>query len=416
MPNPTRKPAPRPAKPALRPNKPYPDFPLSPHASGAWQKKIRGKVHYFGKWGRRVGGVLVRVPGDGWEEALAEYKAKADDLHAGRTPRAETGGVTVAGLSNHFLTAKQRQMDAVELSPRTFAEYKATTDRLVRLFGKTRLVSDLAADDFEALRSELAATFGPVSLGNQIQKARTVFKYGYEAGLIDAPVRFGPQFKKPSRKVMRVHRAAGGKRLFTADELRRVIDAAGVPLRAMILLGVNAGFGNSDCGRLPLAALDLDGGWVEFPRPKTGVDRRAALWPETVAALRAGGGGPPGAERPGRRGAGVCHQVRAAVGGRGHVRRRHARNWEAAAEARHPPDRVGFYALRHTFRTVADGAKDVNAVRTVMGHTDDSIDGNYTHGIADERLKAVTDHVRAWLYPPELPAAGYPRVPVQEPA
>lgn len=69
-----------------KPKKPYKDFPLPPHANGTWQKKIRGKIHYFGRWNRRVDGKLVRVPGDGWKEALGLYKAQADDLHAGRTP------------------------------------------------------------------------------------------------------------------------------------------------------------------------------------------------------------------------------------------------------------------------------------------------------------------------------------------
>lgn len=33
-----------------RPTKPYPQFPLSPHASGKWARRIQGKVKYFGKW------------------------------------------------------------------------------------------------------------------------------------------------------------------------------------------------------------------------------------------------------------------------------------------------------------------------------------------------------------------------------
>src|SRR6516165_5338640 len=114
-------------KAADRPKKPYPEFPLTPHPSGAWQKKIRGHIHYFGRWARRVNGVLVRVEGDGWEAALEEYKAVADDLHAGRTPRVKGEGLTVAGLCNHFLTAKTRKVSAAELSARSLMEYKEIT-------------------------------------------------------------------------------------------------------------------------------------------------------------------------------------------------------------------------------------------------------------------------------------------------
>ena len=39
--------------------------------------------------------------------------------------------------------------------------------------------------------------------------------------------------------------------MLEAAELRRVIEAAPTPLQAMILLGVNCGFGNTDVASLP---------------------------------------------------------------------------------------------------------------------------------------------------------------------
>jgi integrase len=428
--NSTRKPRHR--KAAGRPKKPYPDFPLTPHASGAWQKKIRGKVHYFGKWARRVNGKLERIEGDGWKEALEEYKAQADDLHAGRTPRVKSDGLTVADLCNRFLTAKQRQYEAGEISARMYqpgptpeqatGEYKATTDRLVSTLGSNRLVDDLAADDFEALRDALAKQYGPVRLGNEIQKVRSVFKYGFESGLIDRPVRYGPQFKKPSAGVMRRHRAKNGEKMLEADELRRLLDAlAGKPvetgradeesakpetvtlpanpaLRAMVLLGVNCGLGNHDCALLPLSALDLDAGWLDFARPKTGIARRCPLWPETVAALREAI-----AARPEPRQEEAAGLVFVTTRGRPWLSRGIANPVSVAARDLMKTvgvhgDGIGFYTLRHVFRTVADAARDPVAIDLIMGQSDPSMGGHYRERIEDSRLLAVAEHVRAWVF------------------
>jgi hypothetical protein len=166
----------------------------------------------------------------------------------------------VRDLCNRFLTAKEQQKDAGDITPRSFADYLATCKTIVDVFGAKRLVDDLATDDFQLLRASFAKRYGHHRLGGEVQGVRTVFKYGYDAALIDKPVRFGPTFKKPASRIMRAHRQKNAPKMFEAAELRAIADAAALPLRAMILLGLNCGFGNHDCGTLPLDSLDLDHG------------------------------------------------------------------------------------------------------------------------------------------------------------
>jgi integrase len=229
-----------------------------------------------------------------------------------------------------------------------------------------------------------------------------VFKYGTENGLLEKTVRFGSEFKKPTKKVLRLHKAKVGKKLFSADEVRKLIAASGVPLKAMILLGINAGFGNNDVGTLPLSCLNLEAGVVEFPRPKTGIERRCPLWPETVNALGEALAERPTPKQPEAEELVFVTKYGNAWAGEGLATAVSHEFGKLLAKVGIKRWGMGFYTLRHTFRTVADATRDPNAIRVVMGHTDDSIDQNYTHHISDDRLMAVTDHVRGWLFPSPL--------------
>ena len=431
MPKPTSSRASRKALP--RPKKPYPGFPLTPHASGKWQKKIRGTIYYFGNWARRVNGALERVDGDGAQEAEAAYNLVRDDLHAGRTPRATGDGLTVKDLCNRFLTAKLRKVEAGELTTTLFADYKIITDLIVTSFGANRLADDLAADDFAALRATMAKRWGPVRLSNSITRTKSVFKFGYESGAMDRPVRYGPEFVKPSKTVLRNHRNKSVPKMFEAAELRAMIDGDTVQgeggttevrpdprLRAMILLGVNCGFGNTDCAELSFTGLDLDRGWIDFPRPKTGINRRCPIWPETVAAIRAAVD-----VRPKPKDFPDCGRVFLTERGTACVVQTANGNKKDLVGVRFKNlivslgiqrEGVGFYALRHTFETVGGGSKDQVAVDAIMGHTDPSMAGHYRERIEDDRLRAVVDRVRAWLWPERTsvttrPSPGTPDTP-----
>ncbi len=236
-------------------------------------------------------------------------------------------------------------------------------------------------------------------LGNQIQTVRSVFKHAFEAELIDRPVRFGPGFKRPSKKVLRINRAEQGAKLFTRQEVLSLIEAAGPSLKAMTLLAVNVGLGNSDCGKLPLSALNLQDGWLDYARPKTGVARRAALWPETMEAIKtvlARRPMPKDAEDEGLLFITKYHKSWAKEKADNPLSKAFAKLCRKAGVARRKG--LGFYTLRHVFRTVADEAKDQPAVDHVMGHESSHMSSHYRETISDARLRAVVDHVHDWLF------------------
>src|SRR5262249_43835342 len=91
---------------------------------------------------------------------------------------------------------------------------------------RNRVAADLRPDDFEGLRVKMAKKWGPVRLGHEIQRVRSVFKYAFETELIDRPLRFGPGFKQPSKKTLRMHRAAQAPRMFEAHEVRALVNGA----------------------------------------------------------------------------------------------------------------------------------------------------------------------------------------------
>jgi integrase len=385
--------------------KPYPGFPLTPHPSGRWCKKIRGKLQYFGK---------LAEP----EAALERFNREWPFLKDGRTPPSiDTGdGCSLRLLCNAFLTSKKAKLDTGELAPRSFLDYHKICAVLIDKLGRDRRVDDLCPEDFAVTRASLAKIWGPVRLRNEINRARVVFKFAFDQRLIERPVHFGQSFDRPTAKSLRRARHEAGPRLFSVDELRRILDVADVQLRAMTLLGLNAGFGNSDCGGLPKSAVDLAGGWIDFPRPKTGIPRRVPLWPETVESLREAIAVQPGAKDPAdadlvfltRNGVRWVRVQRKQTSGEGTatgesaeavvsldaLSQRFARLLRAIGITGHR----NFYTLRHVFETVAGETKDQVAVDAIMGHVDPSMGAQYRERISDERLRAVTEYVRGWLF------------------
>ena len=366
----------------MKPDKPYPGFPLTANGNGQWSKKIRGRTHYFGTW-------------DDWEAALKLFEDQRDDLLAGREP-SRGDALTLRQLVNHFLTFKKRQRDCGELKPTTFQDYFENCERVLRIMGKTTHVVNLRPADFGRLREDFAKTHGPVTLCGDITCTRVLFKFADDTFQIR--VNYGQEFKKPSRANLRKARNDRPRRFLEATEIKAILGKASVHMKAMIHLGMNCGFGNTDCATLRFSAIE--GNWIVFPRPKTGIARRCPLWPETVKALKAS----------------IAKRPIAMESPRDHVFITKYRNtWEPKSVSDDPVGKeftkllkdlgihrsgVGFYALRHVFETIGLKTRDKDAVNAIMGHADDANDMSARYNedpVDDSRLLEVTNHVRDWF-------------------
>lgn len=369
--------------------KPYPDFPLSPHPNGQWCKKIRGRLHYFG-------------PMEDWKAALELYREQKDDLQAGRKPQPK-GGLTVSQLVSLFIHDRKQAAARGKIQERTVADYEAAIKRMLKSIQPERLVSDLRPIDFANLLAHLAKTRGAYSIYGDVTRMRTLFNFGDQ----NCHVRpdYGTAFQKPSKLELRRARRKRGKKMFSRRQIRKLLRAASVPLRAMIYLGINCGFGNEDCATLTFDELDLKRGWHCHGRPKTEAPRRCPLWPQTVAAISAAV-----AARPKPRDEQYNNLVFITSRGTSWTKTYHDN--PLSKEMGKLLDDLGFhrkgvnfYALRHTFQTVAEECDGV-ATHFIMGHMpgNDDMAAVYRERMTRARLKRVAQYVRKWLFTKKPPA------------
>jgi integrase len=179
---------------------------------------------------------------------------------------------------------------------------------------------------------------------------------------------------------------------FDTERINKLLSCADVKMRAMIWLGLNCGFGCTDCSELKWTDLDLVNARVKLPRRKTGILRDLPLWPETVESL----------EKILRTGKLVFYTSRGnpyiqtllKSDGNGNgkyttlntITTKFSRLIKKLGLGL--PKGTGFYTLRRTAATVAARSGDPFAVQKLLGHADLQMATRYVQDVS-----AQTDRV-----------------------
>ena len=172
-----------------------------------------------------------------------------------------------------------------------------------------------------------------------------------------------------------------------------MLSVADVKMRAMIWLGLNCGFGCTDCAELKWIDLDLVNARVRLPRRKTGISRDLPLWPETVESL----------EKISQTGKLVFYTSRGNPyiqtilkndgNGNGKYTTLNTITTNFSRLIKKSgldvPKGTGFYTLRRTAATIAARSGDPFAVQRLLGHVDLQMATRYVQNVSEQTDRVI---------------------------
>ena len=240
-------------------------FPLTLHSTGQYCKKIKGKMHYFGK---------------DKKQALERHLERAAFLHNGKTKMFKTtnGNMTLKRLCDIYLQHQQAKTASAEITKRHHADQTSCLKKFMSFIGQHRKVNEISTLDLQNYKRKLKRAYNSAHRMNlHISIMKAMFHWARKNDVLDHI----PNIDAVS-SVKIIHKQL---HVFTSEEMYRLFDSADVQMKAMIWLGLNCGFGCTDCAELKWSDLDLANGRVTLARGKNGVPRDLPLWPETARSF-----------------------------------------------------------------------------------------------------------------------------------
>jgi integrase len=186
------------------------------------------------------------------------------------------------------------------------------------------------------------------------------------------------------------------RHVFTSEQIHRLFAFADVQMKAMIWLGLNCGFGCTDCAELKWSDLDLVNGRVKLARGKTGVSRDLPLWPETIQSLE----NIPKSDKlvfssPGSKLLirTTCQLNKDGCGKYSNINLITSRFCKLMKKAGiQAPKGTGFYTLRRTAATVAARSGDPFAVQRLLGHADLKMATRYVQDVSKQTDRVIENN------------------------
>jgi len=349
-------------------------FPLTLHTTGQYCKKVKGKIYYFGS---------------DRKEALQRYLDQATYLHGPQEnvqQKPTEAHMTLKQLCDMYLKYQYSKLQANDLTASHHNEQIGSLNKLMAFMGQSRKINSISTLDLQNYKRKLQKSYGSVCrLNLHISIMKALFHWARKNDILENI----PNIDAISRgKIIHQERFT-----FNSEQITQVLSVADVKMQAMIWLGLNCGFGCTDCAELKWADLDLVNDRVNLPRRKTGISRDLPLWPETVDAL----------EKIPRIGKLVFYTSRGNPyiqtllksdgNGNGKYTTLNAITTKFSRLIRKSgldvPKGTGFYSLRRTAATFAARSGDPFAVQRLLGHADLQMATRYVQDVSEQTDRVI---------------------------
>lgn len=261
--------------------------------------------------------------------------------------------------------------------------------------------SDLTSALLAEYRLTLAENTGiSIDTANSyISHVRMLFIWGWNMhGLKHPPLGSIRKFTD-QKNTKKGHGRKHNREPLTWKQLEKLFAVAGITDTALVMLGLNCGFGNMDIATIKLADINFENATISHPRPKTKVPRDFELWPETIEAIKLY----IQKERPrardqetdkllfvGRRGRPLVWEEineKGKMNRSDAIKNRFKRLFDKAGLRRNYG--TGFYILRHCFATIIGTcSNDTREVQAALGHATTRQQQTYRHDMQQKALSA----------------------------
>ncbi|MHC4626135.1 MAG: tyrosine-type recombinase/integrase, partial [Planctomycetota bacterium] len=336
-------------------------------------KKIKGKMYYFGK---------------DRKQALERYLEQAAFLRNGRAKMFKTtnGNMTLRSLCSIYLQHQQAKASSTEITIRHYADQSSCLKKFVSFIGQHRRTNEISTLDLQNYKRKLKRAHNSAHRVNlHISVMKTMFHWARKHDVLDHI----PNIDAVSSAKI-VHKQ---RYVFTSEEIHRLFDIADVQMKAMIWLGLNCGFGCTDCAQLKWSDLDLVSGRVKLARKKTGVPRDLPLWPETIQSLE----NIPKSSK----------SVFSTAKGKALIRTTYQTRRDGSSKYSNinlvtsrfcklmkrtgiqAPKGTGFYTLRRTAATFAARSGDPFAVQRLLGHANLKMATRYVQDVSKQTDRVI---------------------------